>query len=143
MKVPHYLPRLVGVTAMLLLAIGAGVWGAIVFAPSPPPAPPIAVSSAVLKTDTRPVARWFGTGAGAKIQVVVAGLIADGPRSSAVLAIDGRPARAYAVGRELADGVTLASVNRSGIVLDQGGERVEVQASVLPPVDGIHLVPRQ
>jgi general secretion pathway protein C len=127
--------------AILALCVGAGVWGAIVFAPSPPPAPPTAVGDSALQTDTNPVARWFGTGAGARIQVTVAGLIAAGSHGSAVLSIDGKPARAYAVGNQLADGVTLADVRGTGVLLDQGGEKVEVQATALPPVDGIRSVP--
>ncbi len=143
MRVSPRMPALASKLSLLILAAGVGVWGAIIFAPSPPPPPPAALASASLQTDTSPVARWFGSGAGAKVQVVVAGLIAAGPRGSAVLAIDGRPARAYAVGHELADGVRLAQVNATGVVLDQGGERVEVLASVLPPVDGIRSVARQ
>ena len=144
MQLPPYLPRLIQRAALVVFAIGVGVWGAILLAPSPPQAPPTAVSGTVLATDTQPVAKWFGTGAGAKIQVVVAGLISAGPRGSAVLAIDGRPARAYAVGTELAEGVTLAEVGRSGVILNQGGERVEVLASALSPVvDGIRIVPMQ
>jgi len=141
MRVIPSLPRLATFVALLALAIGIGIWGAILLAPSPPPAPPTAVSDGALRTDTSPVAGWFGTGAGARIQVVVAGLIAAGPRGSAVLAIDGRPARAYAVGTQLAEGVTLAEVRGTGVVLDQGGERVEVEAAKLPPVDGIRTVP--
>lgn len=141
MQVPRYLPAVVSRLALLALAVGAGVWGAILLAPSPPAAPPTALSGSTLHTDTLPVARWFGTGAGAKIQVVVAGLISDGPHGSAVLAIDGRPARAYAVGHELAEGVHLAEVLGTGVVLDQGGERVEVLASKLPPIDGIRSAP--
>jgi general secretion pathway protein C len=139
---PRYLPRLVQRAAVVALAAGVGVWGAILFAPSPPPAPPTAAASTTLATDTQPVSRWFGTGSGAKIQVVVAGLISAGPRGSAVLAIDGRPARAYAVGNDLAEGVTLAEVGRSGVVLNQGGERVEVRAATLPPLgETIRTVP--
>ena len=142
MSTPRYLPRLVQRTAVVALAAGVGVWGAIVFAPSPPPAPPTSAASTTLATDTQPVSRWFGTGSGAKIQVVVAGLISAGPRGSAVLAIDGRPARAYAVGNDLAEGVTLAEVGRSGVVLNQGGERVEVRAATLPPLgETIRTVP--
>ncbi|OVZ60265.1 hypothetical protein CDO44_09185 [Pigmentiphaga sp. NML080357] len=140
MRVSPSLPKLAAIVAMLVLAAGVGVWGAVLLAPSPPPAPPTAVSDGSLQTDTGPVANWFGTGAGARIQVVVAGLIAAGPRGSAVLAIDGRPARAYAVGAELADGVLLAEVRGTGVVLDQGGERVEIEAAKLPPVDGIRSV---
>lgn len=139
---PRYLPRLVQRIAVVALAAGVGVWGAILLAPSPPPAPPTAAASTSLATDTQPVSRWFGTGSGAKIQVVVAGLISAGPRGSAVLGIDGRPARAYAVGNDLAEGVTLAEVGRNGVVLNQGGERVEVLASTLPALgDTIRILP--
>ncbi|VCU68669.1 hypothetical protein PIGHUM_00727 [Pigmentiphaga humi] len=140
MRVSLSLPSTAAWLAMLAFAAGVGVWGAILFAPSPLPPPPAVVGGGALRTDTASVARWFGTGAGARIQVTVAGLIAAGPRGSAVLAIDGRPPRAYAVGSTLADGVTLAEVRGGGIVLDQGGERVEVAAAKLPPAEGIRIV---
>jgi hypothetical protein len=140
MRVTPNLPKVVAIVAMLLFAAGVGVWGAILLAPSPPPAPPTAVAEGALQADTAPVANWFGTGAGARVQVVVAGLIAAGPRGSAVLAVDGRPARAYPVGAEVAPGVLLAEVRGTGVVLDQAGQRVEVQAAKLPPVDGIRSV---
>lgn len=100
---------------------------------------PTAVGDGALQTDTGPVAGWFGTGAGAKIQVVVAGLIAAGPSGSAVLAIDGRPARAYAVGTQLAEGVTLAEVLGGGVVLDQGANASKSRPPG-SPVDGIRSV---
>lgn len=131
--------RLLTYAAWLALAVGVGAWGAIVFAPAPPPAPPAAIGDDGLPTDTGPVARWFGAGNGGKVQVTVAGLIAAGPRGSAVLSVDGKPPRAYRVGSALADGVTLAEIRGTGVVLNQEGSRVELRAAVLPPVEGIGL----
>ncbi|GAA4343223.1 hypothetical protein GCM10023144_45890 [Pigmentiphaga soli] len=141
MPLPPYAPAAVSRIALVALAAGVGVWGAVLLAPAPARVPPAAVAGPAARTDTQPVARWFG-GGGAKVQVTVAGLIAAGPHGSAVLAIDGRPPRAFAVGRQLADGVRLAEVRANGVVLDQDGERVEVPATVLPRVDGIRVLPR-
>ncbi len=58
------------------------------------------------------------------------GAFAAGPNSSAVLTVDGKPARVYLVGQEVVPGTRLASIEADVIVLDSPGGRQEVR---LPP----------
>ena len=53
--------------------------------------------------------------------VQVSGVFAAGTRSSAVLIVDGKPARAYLVGQQIAPGLTLAEVRQDGVTLESGG----------------------
>ena len=58
------------------------------------------------------------------------GAFAAGQSSSAILAVDGKPARVYLVGQEIVPGTRLASIEADVVVLDSPGGRQEVR---LPP----------
>lgn len=119
------------------LAIGIGVWGAILLAPTPREIPPALVSSAQPQADTAPVAGWFGAAAAARVKVESSGLIAAGPDSSAILAVDGGRPRAYGVGALLASDLTLAEVRRDAVVLRHGAQQVLIEVPRLPEPSGI------
>ena len=122
--------RLLRAAAILAAAAGVGAWSAVLLAPQPralPPmltAPPPAGASA-------PLAQWFGSSA-ASVKVAVLGVIAAGERGAAILRIDGGAPQAYRVGQSIADGVTLARVERNGVVLDQAGAPIRVDAPAAP-----------
>ena len=118
-------------TAMLALAIGVGVWGALLLAPSPARLPPGLTTPPPARGDVAPLANWFGASA-APIKVIVVGLIAAGPQGAAILRVEGGAPQAYKVGQTLAQGVKLASVQRDGVVLDSGGTALRVAAPDLP-----------
>ncbi|NYT50611.1 hypothetical protein H0A72_14920 [Parapusillimonas granuli] len=117
---------------MLALAVGAGVWGALLLAPKPAAPPPALEAPAATGQDTAAVARWFGGGA-LRVRVAVAGLIAsDDGRGAALLAINGGKPQAYRVGQALAPGVTLAAVAADGVSIDQDGVIEKVAVPVRP-----------
>jgi general secretion pathway protein C len=121
-------PSVVRTLALLTLAVGAGVWGALLFAPVPSNPPPTLEASIMTSQDTRAVARWFGGGA-LRVRVAVMGLIAaDDGRGAALLAVNGGAPQAYRTGQVLAPGVTLAAVAADAVSIDQDGviERVAV-----------------
>lgn len=77
--------------------------------------------------DIAPAAQLLGaSSAPAQVNVNVVGLIAHGKRGSAILSVDGKPAQAFPVGRELAPGLRLAEVHAKGVVLERNGARVDV-----------------
>ena len=121
-------PALARGSAMLALAVGAGVWAALLLAPAPKSLPPTLDTSAAAGHDTGAVARWFGGGA-LRVRVAVLGLISseDG-RGAALLAINGGTPQAYRTGQVLAPGVSLAAVAADAVSIDQDGvvERVAV-----------------
>jgi general secretion pathway protein C len=90
--------------------------------------------------DTSALARWFGPSA-APVKVTVLGLISAGTRGAAILAIDGGAPRAYREGQRIADGVTLAKVESTGVVLDQAGTAIRVAAPAAPALKTPGFVP--
>jgi len=116
--------------SVLALAVGAGVWGALLFAPAPRTPPPMLEAMPDTRPDTAAAARWFG-GAALRVRVAVKGLIAtgDGSAGAALLSVDGGPAQAYRAGHALAPGVTLLAISAKDVSIDQDG----VVERVAPP----------
>lgn len=127
--------------AVLALAAGVGVWGAILLAPSPQAAPPALPAEAIRGDSVEPIAAWFGAGPAVRVQVASTGLIAAGPHSSAILAVDGGRPRAYKVGQVLAADLVLSEVRAASVVVTQAGQSVEVRLPERPPVSGIAPAP--
>lgn len=114
-------PALLRVAAIMAVAAGIGVWGAILPAPVPRESPPMLEVVDESGRDLSPVAQWFG-GKPLRVRVVVQGVIAgqDG-HGAALLSIDGAPPRAYRAGQALAPGVTLEEVTAAAVSIAQDG----------------------
>ncbi len=114
---PTFLRKL----AVMAIAVGAGVWGALLFAPAPGPLPPALDAVSAAGQDTTAVARWFGGGA-LRVRVAIVGIIVgDEGRGTALIGVNGGVPQAYRVGQTLAPGVTLAGVAFNGVSIDQDG----------------------
>lgn len=116
----------------LVMAITA-YWGVRIFTPAPTAAPPPLPPPPVRDPDPVATARMFGKvervqAAVTNIQAV--GAFAAGKDSSAVLSVDGRPARVFLIGQDVAPGTKLVAVTPEAVVLEAGGGRQEVR---LPP----------
>ncbi len=138
-------PDLLRGVAVLVFAVGVGVWGALLLAPVPRALPPALDTSSHLGQDTEAVARWFGGGA-LRVRVVVSGLMtADGERGTALLTVNGGAPQAYRVGQTLAPGVTLVGVSPTAVSIDQDGvvEQVAVPPNPAHLVQGFVPVPAQ
>jgi hypothetical protein len=117
-----------------VLAI-AGYWGIRIFTPSPIAAPPPLPPPPLRDPDPLAAARMFG-----KVDVVQSvatnvqalGVFAAGKDSSAVLVVDGKPARVFLVGQEVAPGMKLVSVTSEIAVLESSGGRQEVRLPARP-----------
>jgi len=121
-------PRALRVLAIAATAAGAGLWGAILLAPQPADLPPALPAAPAPVSDTQALAALFGADRAIDTHVAVLGLIAAGAQGSAVLSVDGGPARAYRVGAQIAPGLMLADVSPAGIELDRNGARVSAAA---------------
>ena len=113
----------------LVMAIAA-YWGVRVFTPAPTAAPPPLPPPPLRDPDPVATARMFGKvemvhAVASNIQAV--GAFAAGKDSSAVLSVDGKPARVYLLGQDVAPGMKLVEVTPEVIVLDAGGGRQEVR----------------
>jgi general secretion pathway protein C len=130
------LPGVTRTLAILGLAAGLGVWGAILFAPRPGELPP-AVRPAVNRfNDTSPAALLFGKNGALKTQVAVTGLISSGAMGAAVLSIDGGPPLAWRAGQEISPGLHLLRVDANAVILDQNGTQATIAIPALPDAPG-------
>ena len=127
----RHAPGMLYGAALLALATGIGLWGALLLAPQPDAAPPMLATPAPSGRGLDTLEGWFGSGKG-RLQVRITGLMAAGDRSTAVLSIDGAPPRAYRIGAELAPGITLSAVHADAIVINQDGLDETVAAPALP-----------
>ncbi|OZI33836.1 general secretion pathway protein GspC [Bordetella genomosp. 10] len=125
-------PRLLRVLAILGLAAGLGVWGAILLAPRPDAPPPALHAGAVRAVDTTPAALLFGKDGTLKTQVTVTGMIADATDGAVILSVDGGPPHAWRAGQEIAPGLRVARIGNNAVVLDQNGATTTLAAPPLP-----------
>lgn len=140
------LARIVAVALFALLCAIVAGWGLVLLAPRAPVAPAGAVAQAQAPADLTLAGQLFGgapvAGAGpaaaaASSNIQVAGVLAAGARGVALLAIDGKPARPFAIGETVADGLTVRSVSAAEVVLDRGGTAVRLPA---PPRGSIDVL---
>jgi general secretion pathway protein C len=126
--------RVLGHVAMLsVVALIATFWAIKILTPPPASAPPPLAAPPPRDPDPVLAARMLGL---VQAQAVVisniqlAGVVAAGPDSAAVLVVDGKPARAYLLGQEVAPGTSLEEVHPDGVTLSGAGGRQEVR---IPP----------
>jgi len=116
-----------------VVAIGA-YWSVRIFTPAPTSAPPPLPPPPLRDPDATAAARMFGKVEVAQVAVAAniqsLGAFAAGKDSSAILVVDGKPARVFLVGQEVVPGTRLVSIESEVIVLDSPGGRQEVR---LPP----------
>jgi general secretion pathway protein C len=119
---------------LAVVALIATYWGIKVLTPPPASAPPPLASPPPRDPDPVLAARMLGLVQAGQSVVVsniqVAGVFSAGPDSAAVLVIDGKPARAYLLGQEVAPGTSLESVRPDGVTLSGAGGKQDVR---IPP----------
>jgi general secretion pathway protein C len=124
----------VHVVMLAIVCAIAAYWAIRIVTPQPTAAPPPLAAPPPRDPDPVLAARMFGLVQAAPTAVLanvqVAGVFAAGADSSAVLIVDGKPARAYLVGQEVAQGTRLVEVRPDGVTLEGGGGRQELQ---VPP----------
>jgi general secretion pathway protein C len=127
-----------------LCAIAAG-WALQLLAPRAPVAPGGAVAQAQAPSDLRLAGQLFGgipatssiAAASAPSNIQVTGVVAAGSRGIALLAIDGKPAKAFQVGESVSDGLKLVSVSGDSVELDRSGTALTLPA---PPRGSIAVL---
>jgi general secretion pathway protein C len=128
---------LIHVVMLAVVCAIAAYWGVRILTPQPTAAPPPMAAPSPREPDPMLAARMFGlvqqqaqTRVAANIQV--AGLFAAGNDSSAVLTVDGKPARVYVLGQDVVPGTRLVEVRADRVVLESSNGRQEVQAPPRP-----------
>jgi general secretion pathway protein C len=146
MRIRLPVTHLVSVLLFAALCAITAVWALQLLAPRAPIAPVGAVAQAQPPVDLAAAGGLFGgapqpvqAAAAAPSNVQVAGVVAAGPRSVALLAVDGKPARAFALGETVGDGLRVRSVTADAVELDRGGQPVRLAA---PPRASIDVLTR-
>jgi general secretion pathway protein C len=128
---------LVHVVMLAVVCAIAAFWGVRILTPQPTAAPPPMAVPPPREPDPMLAARMFGlvqqqAQARVAANIQVAGLFAAGKDSSAVLTVDGKPARVFVLGQDVAPGTRLLEVKADGVVLESSGGRQELQAPLRP-----------
>jgi general secretion pathway protein C len=129
--------------AFCALAACLAYWGMQLFAPAAPIASSGVVAEKTANLDLTAAGKLFGTtiaaqqtvaAAAPSINVKVIGLMAANQtaKASAVLTIENRPAQAFAVGDYLGNNAKLVDITSSGILVEQGGNRIKIAAPPVP-----------
>ena len=133
---PAWLATLAGVAVLCAIVTW---WALQLLAPRPPIAPSVVSLDGQALPELRLAAQLFGTPAGAQAHaptsasnVTVVGVLSAGVRGSAILSVDGQPARAYAVGERIGPMQVLFAVRGDTVVLDESGRKLQLQAPQRP-----------
>ncbi len=127
---------LVHLIGLALVSALAAYWVIKVVTPQPTSAPPPMAAPPLRDADPVAAARLFGlvqaaqTVVASNIQVV--GLFAAGADSAAILAVDGKPPRAYVIGQQIVAGTRLQEVTADAAVIERDGARQELRAPPRP-----------
>lgn len=122
-----------GASLLLFAALCAiaAYWAAVLLAPRAPIAPTGVVADPRALPELQQSAQLFGLSravvVAAKLSnVEVVGIVAAGRRGSAILGIDGKPPRAFAVGESLTASQRLSAVESDRVVIANNGQLVEL-----------------
>lgn len=125
-----------------LLCATLAYWGLQLLAPPVPIAPSASLVDHRDAPDLATAAKLFGQPVGGRASaapaslanIQVLGVAASAVRGSAVLVVDGKPARAYMVGDAVTENARLVEVRPDVAVIEQNGARVELVAPQRPSV---------
>lgn len=124
--------------AFALLCASVAYWAMQLLAPRAPIAPPANLGERQALPQLRLASQLFGVAASTSdgtpqpSNIVVLGVLAAGARGSAILAIDGKPAKAFGIGDRLSASQVLHQVRPGAVVIDAGGLRSELPAPLKP-----------
>jgi general secretion pathway protein C len=133
------LPKIATVALFAALCAIVAWWGLQLLAPRPPVAPGGAVAQAQPPVDLRAAGELFGGAptAGPQVDagpsnVQVAGVLVAGADGVALLAVDGRPAKPFAVGESVSEGLRVRAVTADSVELERGGRPMRLPAPRRP-----------
>jgi general secretion pathway protein C len=123
---------LIHIVMLAIVSAIAAFWVIKILTPQPTAAPPPLAATPPREPNPTLTARLFGLiqapQTAAVSNITVSGVFAAGKSGSAVLVVDGKPARAYVIGQEVSPGLRLADVQPEVVVLEgSGGARQELR----------------
>jgi len=132
------LPALFLHLAMLALVCAvATYWVLKIVTPPPSATPPSVAAPAPRDVDPTLAARMFGLVQAPSVvasNVQLIGVFSAGRDSSAIVAVDGKPARVVLMGQSVSAGAKLVEVRPDGVTLDNNGARQDLRLPLRAPV---------
>jgi general secretion pathway protein C len=126
--------RLTSVALFALLCAIVAWWALQLLAHQAPVAPAGAVARSQAPVDLAQAGRLFGGTAPAadavpgRSDIRVTGVVAAGDSGVALLSVDGRPAKAFAVGQQVTEGIRVVAVEPTTVRVSSGGSIRELEA---------------
>ncbi len=138
----RWAPAAASLAMFALLCATIAYWALQLLAPAVPIAPVGSLAGAGDAADPVSAGRLFGLPSGsgsaqapvAPSSIQVLGVAASELRGSAVLSVDGKPARAFMVGDAVSAAAKLVEVRPGAVVIERNGTRVELPAPQRPSV---------
>lgn len=138
----RWAPAAASLAMFALLCATIAYWALQLLAPAVPIAPAGSLAGAGDAADPVSAGRLFGLPSGsgsaqapvAPSNIQVLGVAASELRGSAVLSVDGKPARAFMVGDAVSAAAKLVEVRPGAVVIERNGARVELPAPQRPSV---------
>ena len=128
-------PLVAGFVLFIVLCVSVGYWGVQFFKPPELTVPvPTRLNQPAPKLDAAAVLFGGHAAAAASSNFQLKGVVvsSDPAESVAILATDGKPARAIRTNREVMPGVTVNQVQRDHVLLSKGGAIIRVELPAKP-----------
>ncbi|QXI18453.1 type II secretion system protein N [Pseudomonas hamedanensis] len=110
--------------ALLAALVGVATWSSLLLTSAQSHTPAAAPQMLAARSDS-PALQWFSNET-APVDIKVSGVMAGGSGAVAILSLNDGPPRSFLVGEKVGVGVRLVGVERDGVVIERGGERVRL-----------------
>ncbi|MBP5943124.1 MULTISPECIES: type II secretion system protein N [unclassified Pseudomonas] len=117
-------PQMIQVLALLAVLVGVATWSSLLLTSAESHTPAAAPQLLAARSDS-PALQWFSNQT-APVDIKVSGVMAGSRGAVAILSLNGGPPRSFLQGERVGPGVKLVAVQRDGVVIEQGGERVRL-----------------
>ncbi|QXI25916.1 type II secretion system protein N [Pseudomonas vanderleydeniana] len=130
---PRFAPVQIVQSAALLAALaGVLVWSTLLLTPAVSQVPEAQLPVAAARSDN-PALQWFSNQP-ARLDIKVSGVMASSRGAVAILSLNDGPPRSFLAGERLGQGVKLLSIERDGILIEQGSQKLHLAVTRLSEV---------
>lgn len=117
-------PQMVQALALLAALVGMATWSSLLLTSAESHTPAAAPQLLAARSDS-PALQWFSNQT-APMDIKVSGVMAGSRGAVAILSLNDGPPKSFLQGEKVGPGVKLVAVERDGVVIEQGGERVRL-----------------
>ncbi|KPA92044.1 type II secretion system protein N [Pseudomonas sp. RHF3.3-3] len=127
---PRFSPVQIVQSAALLAALaGVLVWSTLLLTPAVSQVPAAQPAVAATRSDN-PALQWFSNQP-VRLDIKVSGVMASSRGAVAILSLNDGPPRSFLAGERLGQGVRLLAIERDGILIEQGSQKLHLAVTRL------------